>query len=71
MEVKKRPGSAGSRPGSAAGSRPGSAAGSRPGSARPSSSQVIIYMAKCFDTGNFNVDTLKNHMVSNGILQHV
>ena len=49
MEVKKRPGSAGSRP--------GSAAGSRPGSARPSSSQVIIYMAKCFRTGNFYVDT--------------
>lgn len=42
-DVRKRPGSAGSRPGSAAGSRPGSAAGSRPGSAagsRPSSSQV-------------------------------
>ena len=44
MEVKKRPGSAGSRPGSAAGSRPGSAAGSRPGSAagsRPSSSNLV------------------------------
>ena len=42
--VKKRPGSAGSRPGSAAGSRPGSAAGSRPGSAagsRPSSSNQV------------------------------
>ena len=54
MEVRKRPGSAGSRPGSAAGSRPGSAAGSRPGSARPSSSQVIIYMAKCDSTGTLS-----------------
>ena len=34
-DVRKRPGSAGSRPGSAAGSRPGSAGG-----ARPPSSQV-------------------------------
>ncbi|XP_060569853.1 serine/threonine-protein kinase Nek1-like isoform X6 [Ruditapes philippinarum] len=43
-DVRKRPGSAGSRPGSASGSRPGSAAGSRPGSAagsRPSSSQDL------------------------------